>query len=122
MRFAAIATIVTAAVAAPFVAAAAGPGMNGEEFIGAVRCTAYESLPQFAGENTDVAWDRARLNAELRNQTDATAERAHAEADIIAQRARAVDSVADAALLREERMAACAGGAMMAGRGDRGAV
>lgn len=104
MRFASIVTAAAAIVAAPFVAVASGPQMEPESFVGAVRCAAYDNLPQFQGDNPELAQTRVALAFEARNQSAEVAGRARAEAHAIARHG-AHTSVFQ---LREERVAACA--------------
>lgn len=111
MRFALVATSVAAAVAVPFAMAAAGPQMSGEEFLTAVRCTAYESV---VNRDADVLAAELRLNAEARRQPIETANLAQAEAKQIALQAVNAESLSDAAMLRGARAAAC-GEAQLAG-------
>lgn len=112
MRFALIATSAAAAVAAPFVAAAAGPQMTSHEFITAVRCTAYE---QVTSPQNDLGAAKLRLNAEARRQDAETAQAARSQVTVIAEEAAGVDNASEAAILRE-RASTCAAGQMAAGR------
>ena len=59
MRFALIATTAAAVVAVPFALAAAGPQMSSDEFLAAVRCTAYQGV---SGQPSAEA--RYELNAD----------------------------------------------------------
>ena len=117
MRFALIATSAVAAVAAPFVVAAAGPQMTSNEFITAVRCTAYE---QVTSPQTDLGAAKVRLNAEARRQAPETAEEARSQVTVIAQEAAAVDNASEAAILHQ-RASSCAAGQMAAGRAGEAA-
>jgi hypothetical protein len=120
MRFASLVTLVAAVASAPLMASATSPTMAEQDFVGAVRCAAYDSLPQFAGENAAIARVRAELNTELHNQPVEAAARARAEARAIARQALQ----ADVSALRQDREAACAGAAQMiaGGSGERGEV
>lgn len=84
MRFAFIATSAAAAMAAPFVMAATGPQMSDEEFLAAVRCTAYESVAHPDASLAEAKW---RLNSEARRQPVETAVLAEAEAKAAARQA-----------------------------------
>lgn len=106
MRFALIATSAAAAVAAPFVVAAAGPQMSSNEFITAVRCTAYE---QVTSPQTNLGAAKVRLNAEARRQAPETAEAARSQVTVIAKEAAGVENASDAAILRA-RASSCADG------------
>ncbi len=111
MRFALIAATLTAAAATPLVLAAAGPQMSGEQFLSAVRCTAYEDVirPQ-----TDLGELKMRLNSEARRQPAETAGRAQAEVDAIVRQAAASRTAPERDALRQARANACAGAALMA--------
>lgn len=109
MRFALIATSVVAVAAAPFVAAAAGPQMSGDQFISAVRCTAYQQVTQ---PNEDFGLERMRLNAEARRQPVETAVAARSEARAVARHAAGIANSAEGAMMRTERAAACAGASL----------
>lgn len=106
MRFALIATAAAAAIAVPLAVQAAGPRMSGDDFVQAVRCTAYETAltPQ------DVAADRTRLNLEAQRQPAEAVQRAHNEVNSVNAEVRAVANPSDAAMMRAERAAACSGG------------
>ncbi|MEZ6022268.1 MAG: hypothetical protein R3C16_02375 [Hyphomonadaceae bacterium] len=84
MRFAFVATSLVAAVAVPFAVAATGPQMSSEEFLSAVRCTAYVNATEV---NADLGAEKLRLNAEALHQPRETAALARAEAHAIAQEA-----------------------------------
>lgn len=112
MRFALIATSAAAAVAAPFVVAAAGPQMSSDEFLTAVRCTAYE---QVTSPQNDLGAAKVRLNAEARRQDPATAEAARSQVTVIAEEAAAVENASEAAILKA-RASTCAAGQMAAER------
>jgi hypothetical protein len=114
MRFASIVTLVAAVASAPLMASATSPQMAEGAFVSAVRCAAYDSLPQFAGENPEIGGVRMSLNAELRRQPASTAVRAHDEVEAIVRQA----GTADAAALRAERAAACAGSDQMIAGGS----
>ena len=99
MRFAVIATVAAAAVALPLAVAASGPQMSSDQFLSAVRCTAYENAVG-ADAASEAKW---QLNAEARRQPAETAARAQAEASRIARKA------AEAGALTQDHAAACAG-------------
>lgn len=105
MRFATIVTSVTAAVAAPFIVAAAGPQMSDEQFVDAVRCTAYEQVIE---PHAPLGLTKASLNAEARRQPAETTARARAEVDAITAQAVTVENPAEVAMLHQERASACA--------------
>jgi hypothetical protein len=102
MRFALVATVAAAAVAIPLAVSATGPQMSSDQFISAVRCTAYEDLAGARSELSGVKWE---LNAEARRQPAETAAQAQTEVSTIADEARSTG----AAALSQEREAACAG-------------
>jgi len=104
MRFAVLATAAAAAVAVPFAVAATGPQMTADEFLSAVRCVAYEDA--VGGAPNDVKY---RLNTEARLQPAATAAIAREEVSAIARAAVNTESGPDAAMIRQERTAACQG-------------
>lgn len=91
MRFALIATSVAAAVAVPFAVGASGPQMSGDQFLSAVRCTAYQDVARSDAELAEVKY---QLNTEARLQPAETAAMARAEVRDIAR--NAVNSGADA--------------------------
>lgn len=101
MRFAAITTALSAAIAVPLAIAVTAPSMSENEFISAVRCAAYEEAT-----GQDIGAERVRLNAEARRQNQAIAAQAAAEVDAIAREAAAGEEI------RTERAAAC--GAVLA--------
>ncbi|MES1197307.1 MAG: hypothetical protein ABUL55_01665 [Pseudomonadota bacterium] len=107
MRFAAALTAVVAVASVPLVASASSPRMSGDEFLSAVRCTAYKSVANPADPGTYAA--KFTLNAEFRLQGPRVATEALAQVDAIASRARRIETAADAALFYEERIAACSG-------------
>lgn len=113
MQFARIVTVVAAVIGAPLAAASTQP-MHSGEFLSRVRCAAYESLPQFAGENPALGAERLRLNAELRRQPASTAAAAEAQVRSIALHADLID----AASLREERAVACGDDKAMIAKAD----
>ncbi|MEJ0060398.1 MAG: hypothetical protein WDM79_12860 [Terricaulis sp.] len=117
MRFASIVTIVAAVASAPLMASATSPQMGEGQFVSAVRCAAYDSLPQFAGENSHIAGVRSQLNGELRRQPATAAAAAHDAVEAIARQA----ANADAAALEADRTAACSGADQMiaGGSGER---
>jgi hypothetical protein len=102
MRFALIATTAAAVVAVPFAMAVAGPRMSSNEFLAAVRCTAYENV-----SGAYVAEAKYELNAEGRHQTAATLAAAEAEVSAIARQAVNSQTDADQAILRSQQAAAC---------------
>jgi hypothetical protein len=100
MRFALIATTFAAAAIVPFAVQASKPQMSDEQFVGAVRCAAYEMV---LSPRSDMGEARYRLNAEAVRQPVAVAQEAQAVASDIAHRAGAADASLDA-----ERAEACA--------------
>lgn len=84
MRFALIATSVAAAVAVPFAVGASGPQMSGDQFLSAVRCTAYQDIDRSDAELAEVKY---QLNTEARRQPAETAAIARAEVRDIARNA-----------------------------------
>jgi hypothetical protein len=102
MRFAVIATAAAAAVAVPLAVSAAGPQMSSEQFLSAVRCTAYEDL---TGARAGLTEAKSQLNAEARRQPAETAALAQAEVSNIAREAYSAETGA----LTREHAAACAG-------------
>ncbi|MBK8544814.1 MAG: hypothetical protein IPL62_15450 [Caulobacteraceae bacterium] len=117
MRFALIATTAAAVVAVPFAVAAAGPQMSSNEFLAAVRCTAYEDV---SGAEVTVA--KYELNAEGRHQTAETWATAEAEASAIALQAVNSQTDADQAMLRSQRAAACSTADLAQGEGGANAA
>ena len=115
MRFAVIATAAAAAVAVPLAVAASGPHMSSDQFLSAVRCTAYESL---VSADAGLIEAKVQLNAEARRQPAETAARARAEASDIARKAYS----ADAGALTQEQAAACAGAQLAADTDSRQAA
>lgn len=112
MRFAVIATAAAAAVAVPLAVAASGPQMSSDQFLSAVRCTAYENLSGADAGLTEAKW---QLNAEARRQSAETAEQALAEVTQIARQAYS----AEPGVLTQEQAAACAGAQVAAGADSR---
>ena len=110
MRFAVIATVAAAAVAVPLAVAASGPQMSSDQFLSAVRCTAYENLVGADAGLTEAEW---QLNAEARRQPAETAAQALAEVSDISRNAYS----AEPGMLTQEQAAACAG-AELAGAAD----
>jgi hypothetical protein len=84
MRFALIATTAAAAAIIPFAVQASKPHMSGEQFVGAVRCAAYEMV---VSPSADLSEARYSLNAEALRQPVAVAAEAQAVASDIAHRA-----------------------------------
>lgn len=101
MRFALVATVAAAAIAVPLAVSASGPQMSSEQFLAAVRCTAYEDVAHPGDWLEEAKW---RLNAEARRQPVQTAALAEAEVSRIAREAAAKD----AAGLDQHYAAACA--------------
>jgi hypothetical protein len=102
MRFALIATTAAAVVAVPFALAAAGPQMTSQEFLSAVRCTAYEGVT-----GAQVSEARYELNAEGQRQSAETLAAAEAEVSAIARQAVNSQTAQDQAMLRSQRAQAC---------------
>ncbi|MCX7357128.1 MAG: hypothetical protein NT015_03115 [Alphaproteobacteria bacterium] len=117
MRFALIATTAAAVVAVPFAVGAAGPQMSSNEFLAAVRCTAYEDV---SGARIQDA--KYQLNAEGRHQSAETVAAATAEVDAIALQAVNSQTAADRAMLRAQRAAACSGATFANGAREDNAV
>lgn len=84
MRFAFVTTSAAAVLAVPLALAAAGPQMSRDEFLNAVRCTAFEDT---AGAGADLSLAKWRLNSEALRQSPATAAAAQAEVDAVARAA-----------------------------------
>lgn len=84
MRFAFLATTAAAVVAVPFALAATAPQMSDQEFLSAVRCTAYESAAHPNAQLAEVKW---QLNSEARRQSAETAALARIEAGAAARQA-----------------------------------
>jgi hypothetical protein len=84
MRFALIATTAAAALAVPLAVAATAPQMSDQDFIAAVRCTAYEDAQRPDAALAEAKW---RLNSEARRQSIETAVTAQAEASAAARQA-----------------------------------
>jgi len=84
MRFAFLATTAAAVVAVPFALAATAPQMSDEEFLSAVRCTAYEAAARPDARLAEAKW---QLNSEARRQSPETAALARAEASAAARQA-----------------------------------
>jgi hypothetical protein len=102
MRFAVIATAAAAAFAVPLAVAASGPQMSSDQFLTAVRCTAYENL---VGTDAGLTEAKLQLNAEARRQPAETAAQALAEVSDIARKSYS----AEPGVFTHERAAACAG-------------
>jgi hypothetical protein len=109
MRFALIATSIAAAVAIPFGVSAAGPQMSGDQFLSAVRCTAYEQIVQ---PKADLGAERMRLNAEARRQPVETAQAARAEVLAVSRQAATIANSDEPGMMR-----ACEGPALAGGQG-----
>lgn len=106
MRTALIAASVAFVFIAPLAIEASGPRMTSEAFVSAVRCAAHEAA---AGPRSANAAERAWLNIEAQRQAPEAVARAHNEVISISAAHRAVANPADAAMMRAEREAACAG-------------
>jgi len=119
MRIALFATAAAALAAVPLAVSVAGPQMSGDQFLSAVRCTAYESV---ATPNADLGAVRMQLNAEARRQPAETASQARAEAKLIARQAVISESAGDAAMLRATQATACQGSQMATGAAASDAV
>lgn len=117
MRFALIATSIAAAVAVPFAMAASEPQMSSDQFLQAVRCTAYEGVT-----GADISESRYALNAEAQRQSPMTAAEAQAEVEWIARKAVNTQTAAEAAMIRQERAAACQGALLADGTERSNAV
>ena len=100
MRFALIATTLAAAAIVPFAMQASQPQMSDEQFVGAVRCAAYEMV---LSPEANLGEARYRLNAEAHRQPAAVAAAAQTAASEIARRA----SAQSAGNLGAERAEAC---------------
>ncbi len=106
MRFAFIATSAAAVAAVPLAMAATAPQMSPDEFLSAVRCTAYTDV---LSETPSLAQAKYQLNAEARRQPLDTAAQAQADAVRIARQAVNTQTAQDGAILRQQHEAACAG-------------
>jgi hypothetical protein len=106
MRIALIATGAAALVAIPMVIGMTGPQMSPDQFVSAVRCTAFEVATQPKAETSAA---RMLLNSEALRQPAATVQQARAEASQIARQAVISESAENGAMLSQERAAACAG-------------
>jgi hypothetical protein len=102
MRFALIATTAAAVVAVPLAVAATGPQMKSDDFLTAVRCTAYD-----IASGAPAADARYELNLEGQRQPAETLAAAEAEASAIARQAVNSQTAHDQAMLRSQRAAAC---------------
>lgn len=103
MRFALFATGAAAVVAVPMALSATGPQMSGDQFLSAVRCTAYEAV---ASPDAELGAIKMQLIAEARRQPADIAAQARAEAAEIARQAVISESAADGAMMAP---ATCAG-------------
>ncbi|MES1158955.1 MAG: hypothetical protein ABUL42_03575 [Terricaulis silvestris] len=83
--------------------------MQSDQFVSAVRCAAYDSLPAFAGARADIGAVRLHLNAEALRQSPETETAALRAVDEVVAQAKADD----AAALRQARDAACSQNAGM---------
>lgn len=102
MRFAFVTTSVAAAVAVPLALAAAGPQMSRDEFLSAVRCTAFEDVH---GANPDLGLAKWRLNSEASRQGVEAAAAAEAEVKAVARAAVNGESAPIAASCAEGQLA-----------------
>lgn len=110
MRFALIATSVTAALIAPFAANATAPRMSSEAFVEAVRCTAYL---QVANPSPELAAQKAYLNAEARRQPAETVVQARNQAFLITN---GVVNATQTGMMHQDHASAC--GPALAAEGD----
>ncbi|MGE0595412.1 MAG: hypothetical protein AB7P07_03555 [Hyphomonadaceae bacterium] len=111
MRFALIATGAAAIAALPMVVAVSTPQMNGQAFVQAVRCTAFESV---VDNSRDVAAQRYALNLEAQRQPAETTHLAQAEARAATREAADIVNAGDTVILGQTMRAACSGGAVLA--------
>jgi hypothetical protein len=102
MRFAFVTTSVAAAVAVPLALAAAGPQMSREEFLSAVRCTAYADVH---GPESGLGFAKWRLNSEASRQGAEAAAAAEAEVKAVARAAVNGESALIAASCADGRVA-----------------
>lgn len=107
MRFALIATSAAAIAAVPLAMAATAPQMSSDQFLSAVRCTAYTDV---LTEAPGLALAKYELNAEALRQSPEIAARAQADASAIALQAVNTQTAQDRAMLRQQYSAACAQG------------
>jgi hypothetical protein len=119
VRFAIITTAVAAAIATLFVAQITGPQMSSDQFLTAVRCTAYENIGRSDPALAEAKW---RLNSEARLQPVETAVLARAEVTEIARKAVSIQTAADVAMIHQERAAACSGAQHATGADSPSAV
>lgn len=112
MRFAIVVTAVAAVIALPLAAGVSGPQMSSNEFISAVRCTAYAVV---AGPEARLSEAKYQLNAEARRQSPETTAQAQAEVQSIVRTA----ATAEPGTLRQAQTAACVD-AHLAGGVDAG--
>ncbi len=84
MRFAAIATTAAALLAVPIAMSVTAPQMSGDEFVSAVRCTAYADAANPAARLEEAKY---QLNSEARRQAPETAALARTEANAAARQA-----------------------------------
>lgn len=102
MRFAFVTTSVAAALAVPLALAAAGPQMSRDEFLSAVRCTAFEDVNS---AKSDLGLAKWRLNSEASRQGPDAAAAAQAEVDAVARAAVNGESAPIAASCANGRLA-----------------
>lgn len=119
MRFALIATSAAAIAAVPLAMAATAPQMSSDQFLSAVRCTAYTDVMT---EAPGLALAKYELNAEARRQTAETAAQAQADASAIARQAVITQTAQDQAMLRQQYSAACADGQLAGGADGQATV
>jgi hypothetical protein len=115
MRFAAIATLAVAAVAAPFALSATAPQMSEAEFVNAVQCVA---LDQAVSNGRDAAALRGRIAFAQHDQSDAVIARARAEIGEVAALAR----VSTPSRLRPARDAVCGTATLAHANANEGAA
>ncbi len=84
MRFAAIATTAAALLAVPIAMSVTAPQMSGDEFVSAVRCTAYAEAANPAARLEETKY---QLNSEARRQAPETTALARTEASAAARQA-----------------------------------
>lgn len=110
MRFALIATSAAAVVAVPLAMGATAPQMTTDQFLGAVRCTAYGAA---IDPRAELGAIKMQLNTEARRQPVETAAQAQAEARTL--QAVISESGAAGSKIAAELNAACSDGLLMSG-------
>jgi len=98
MRFALLATGAAAIVAVPMALSATGPQMSGDQFLSAVRCTAYEAA---ADPSAELGAVKLQLNSEAHRQPAEIAAQARTEAARIARQAVISESGANGSMLAQ---------------------